>query len=210
MDRRHPEHPSSGKAERCDLDHHRQRLDDEYAAHDEQHDFLPHDHRDRAKCGAQRQRTDIAHKHFGWIRVKPKETQPGSRHRAADHRELARSGNVRKLQVAREDCVAADVSKNAERRTDHHGRHDRETVETVRQIDCVAGPHDHTVGERDEAPDTQWVRDRLDERNDQIGLGWQSEVEAATDPREEHLDEARVVRRRYRECEIDRGDESDR
>ena len=75
VDRRHPEHPPAGELERRDLDHHRQRLDDEHAAHDEQHDLLPDDDGDRAQRGAQRERADIAHEHLGRIRVEPEETQ---------------------------------------------------------------------------------------------------------------------------------------
>ena len=46
--------PLEGVLEVGDLHHHRQRLGDEHAAHDEQHDFLAHDDGDGAQRGAQR------------------------------------------------------------------------------------------------------------------------------------------------------------
>ena len=49
MDRRHQEDTSPGALEARDLDHHRQRFDDEHAAHDHQHQFLAHDHRHGAE-----------------------------------------------------------------------------------------------------------------------------------------------------------------
>src|SRR6185436_12651248 len=95
---------------------------------------------------------------------------------ALNHRKprpaLASAGDIRKLQIPREDRVAAHVGKDAERRADHHRRHDGETVEAVRQIDGVARADDHAVSERDESPDAERIRDRLDERHDEVGLRW--------------------------------------
>ena len=42
-----------------------QRLDDEHAAHDEQHDLLAHDDRDGAERRAERERADVAHEYLG-------------------------------------------------------------------------------------------------------------------------------------------------
>ena len=94
VDRRHPEDALAGELERRHLDHHRQRLDDEHAAHDEQHDLLAHDHGDRAERGAERERADVAHEHLGRIGVEPEEAQARAGDRAADHRELAGARDV--------------------------------------------------------------------------------------------------------------------
>ena len=209
VDRRHSEHALAGELERRDLHHHRQRLDDEYAAHDQQHDLLAHDHGDRAERRAEAERTHVAHEHFGRIRVEPEEAQARAGDRAADHRKLAGARDVGKLQVLREDGVSGDVGEDAERRPDHHRRHDRESVEPVGQVHRVARADDHAPAERDEAEHAERIADRLEERHDEVGLRRQRRREAAADPAREELEELHVVRRRDREREVHGGDEAD-
>ena len=54
MDRRHAEDAPAGELERRHLRDDRKRFHHEEAAHDEQNDFLPHDHGDRPERGAER------------------------------------------------------------------------------------------------------------------------------------------------------------
>jgi hypothetical protein len=152
VDRRHAEHALAGQLERQHLDDDGKRLDDEQPAHDQQHDLLAHDDRDGAERRAERERADVAHEHFGGIRVEPQEAQARAGDRAADHRELARARDVGKAQVAREDRVADHVREDAERAGDHDRRHDREAVEAVGEVHRVARADDHEVREHDEAP----------------------------------------------------------
>src|SRR5665213_2383512 len=57
--------------EPADLRHHRQRLDDEDAAHDPEDDLLARDHRDRAERATERERADVAHEDLRRIGVEP-------------------------------------------------------------------------------------------------------------------------------------------
>ena len=128
------------------------------------------DHRDGAERGAERQCADVAHEHFGRVRVEPEEAEPGADHGAAEHRELARAGDVGEQQVLRVDRVAGHVHEDPERAADHDRRQDRQAVETVGQVDRVRRADDHEVGQDDEAEDAQRVGDVLEERDDQVGL----------------------------------------
>ena len=78
MQRRHAEDPLAfGGFEITDLHHHGNGFCDEDTAHDEEHDFLTHDHGRRTECSTNRQRTHIAHEHLGRIRIEPEEAQTG-------------------------------------------------------------------------------------------------------------------------------------
>ena len=209
MERRHPEHPPAGELERGDLHDHRQRFDDEHAAHDEQHDFLPDDDGDGAQCSAQRQRAHVAHEHVRRIRVEPQEAQACARDRPADHGELPGTGDVGQEQIAGEVRAAGHVREDTQRGADHHRRHDREPVEPVRQIDRIAGADDDAEGERDESPHAERIGHGLEERHDEVGLGTQIDVEAAAHPCGQQSQELRVVRRGHRERKVDRGDQAD-
>jgi hypothetical protein len=48
--------------------------------------------------------------------------------------------------------------------------HDREAVEAIGQIDCVARPDDHAIGHGNEADRTERVSDLFEERHDEFGL----------------------------------------
>ena len=154
VQRRHLQDPPAGaeallgELEPADLQHHRQRLDDEDAAHDAEHDLLPRDDRDRAERAAERQRADVAHEDLRRMGVEPQEGEAGAGHRRAEHQQLAGPRDVRNQQVAAEDRIAGDVGEDAERRADHHHRHDRQAVEAVGQVDRIARTDDHEIGQR--------------------------------------------------------------
>src|SRR5690554_5065118 len=88
MNGRHAEHPAAGQLERGHLNDHRQGLDHENAAHDEQHYFLTDDYRDHAQRRPQSQRPHIAHEDLGRIGVEPQETEAGTDQRAAEDQQL--------------------------------------------------------------------------------------------------------------------------
>jgi len=71
----------------------------EYAAHDEQHDFLAHDHREGAERGADWPRPPhIAHEYLGRIGVEPEKSQAGAHQGGAENQRLADPGDVGNLQ----------------------------------------------------------------------------------------------------------------
>ena len=78
----------AGAFEARDLDHHRQRLDQEDAAdEDEQHFRLGHD-RESGDCSAERHRARVAHEQLGRVGVEPEEANRRADHRRADDREV--------------------------------------------------------------------------------------------------------------------------
>jgi len=99
VQRRHAKDPLTRELERSDLQHHRQSLDDEHPAHDEQHDLLAYDDSNGSQRRAERERTDIAHEYFRRISVEPEKRKPGSRQRSAKNGELARPWNVGEREV---------------------------------------------------------------------------------------------------------------
>jgi len=58
-------------------------------------------------------------------------------------------------------ALPATYANTAERAADHHGRQDRQAVQTVGQVDCVAGADDDEKAHHDEAEDAQRIRDLL-------------------------------------------------
>ncbi len=173
MQRRHAENPLPGKLERRHLQHHRQRLDHKHAAHDEQHDLLPHDDGNGAECGAQRECPDIAHKHFRRISVEPQKSQARARDRATEHGEFAGAGDVRETEIFRKHRIAGNVGEYSKGAADHHGRHDCQPVQSVGQIDRIAGADNHEIGHDDEADRAERVRHILEKRHNEFGLGRQ-------------------------------------
>ncbi|KAI3478036.1 hypothetical protein L1887_60088 [Cichorium endivia] len=169
VDRRHAEHALAGQLERRDLDDHRQGLHDEHATHDEQDDFLAHDHGDGAQRGTQCQGTDVAHEDLGRIGVEPQEAEAGADQRAAEHDQLARARYVRDQQVFGEFHVARQVAEDAQGTTHQHGRQDRQAVEAVGQVDRIARADDDEVGQDHEAH-AQGNGDVLEHRHDQGGF----------------------------------------
>ncbi|SST10557.1 Uncharacterised protein [Acinetobacter baumannii] len=178
MDRRHAEDAASGQLEGSDLDHHREGFHDEHPTHDEQHDFLAHDHRDGAQRGAQRQRADVAHEDLRRIGVEPEEAEAGADQRGAEHDQLAGARYVGNQQVLGELHVARQVAEDAQRAGNHYRRHDRQAVETVGEVHCIARTDDDEVGQ-DHEEDAQLDLDALQHRHDQGGLdrGFGSHVE---------------------------------
>ncbi len=194
---------AAARLEVRDLQHHRDGFDDEHTAHDEQHDLLACNHRDRAERAAERERADIAHEYFGRVRVEPQKREPGAGDRGADDHQLTRAGDVRKQQIAGEVRAPDDVGKDPECGTDHYRRHDRQPVQSIGQVHRVAGADDHQVRQQDETEYAKRVRDVLEERHQQIGARRQVDVEPLRDPLMHQVPDAigRWCRDRKREVE---------
>ncbi len=166
MDRRHAENALAGELEAGDLDHHRQRFHHEHAAHDEQHHFLADDHGNGAQRCAQGQRADVAHEDLRRIGVEPEEAEAGTDQRAAEDDEFSGTGDVGDQQILGEIHVTGEVTEDAQTAADHHGRHDRQAVEAVGEVDRIARTNDDEIGENHET-DAQRDLDVLQQRQDQ-------------------------------------------
>ena len=129
-----------------------------------------HCHRGRAQHAAERKRTGVAHEDRSRRRIEPEEPEAGAEHRAAQHRELAGSGDVSDLQIIREDRVAGQVRDHAEAGGRDHDRHDRKTVETIRQVHGVAGA-DHDEGAKDHEEPAEIEHHVLQEGDGERGRG---------------------------------------
>ena len=148
VNRGHTEDAFASEFERRHLHHHRQGLNHEHAAHDEENDFLAHDHRDYAQRGAQCQRADVAHEDLCGISVEPQKRQTRTRHRRAKYRKFARTGNMRQAKIFGEHRIAGDIRKNGERTGDHHRRQYRQAVQAVGKVDRITRPDNYEVGQR--------------------------------------------------------------
>ena len=190
--------------EPADLQHDRQRFRNKDAAHDGKHDFLAHDDGNRAQRGAKRQRAHIAHKDLRRVRVEPQEGQARASHRRSEDQHFSGTGDVREEQVFRVNRTARDVGKDAQAGAHHHHRHDGQTVQTVGQVDRIAGAHNHQVSQNDKSQHAQRVADFLDEGQQQTGLGRQVQVKARLHPFEKELQHAPVGILRDAEHQVQR------
>src|SRR5699024_8661724 len=141
-----------GELERCHLHHHRYGFHDEHATHDRQHDFLTDNHRHHTQHRSQRQGTYIAHEHLRRVSVEPQKAQSCPTKTGDDHYQLTGARDIRNLQVAGELRMTAGVSKDAESSGHQYGRHDRQTVQAVRQIHRIGSAVDDEIGEHDIEP----------------------------------------------------------
>ncbi len=160
-----------GVFEPAHLQHHRQGFDDEDAAHDQQHDFLAHDHRHGAQGRAQGQGAHVAHEHLGRIGVEPQEAQAGAAQGAEEHGQLAGARHIGQEQVLGVAGVAGDVGEHRQGRRHHDGGHDGQAVQAVGEVHRVGGADDDEVGQGDEADHAQGIGEGLEEGNDHFGLG---------------------------------------
>ena len=72
-----------------------------------EHDLVLGGDGDGAEHAADRERAGVAHEDRGRRRVEPQEAEARADHRAAEHGELARAGDVVDLQVVGEDALPA-------------------------------------------------------------------------------------------------------
>ena len=150
VDRRHAEHPLAGQLERRHLNDHRQGLDHEEAADDDEHDLVLDRDRNGTDEAAERERPRVAHEDLRRRRVEPEEADTGPDDGAADDRQLARLRHVVDAEIGGEEQVAGEISDEAEGGGRHHDRNDGKAVEPVGQVHGIAGRHDDERPEGDE------------------------------------------------------------
>ena len=155
VQRRHPQHPFTGGLERGDLGDHRQRLEDEHAAEDDEEELGVGRDGETGERAAEGERAGVAHEDLGGRRVPPEEPEAGAHARGGDEGEVVRVAHLVALDarvglavlVVRPD---ADEDVGAE---DHRRDAGREPVETVGEVHAVGRAGDHDVGEDDEEDD---------------------------------------------------------
>src|SRR5688500_1265343 len=101
VDRRHPEDALAGALVDQDLDDHRQRLDDEQAADDAEHDLVLGGDGDGAERATQSEAAGVAHEDRGGRRVEPEEGEARADDRRAQHGEIANAEHMRDSQIGR-------------------------------------------------------------------------------------------------------------
>ena len=175
VQRRHEEDAlAAGRLERDHLHDHGQGLDDEDAAHDHEHDsFLVTITAIVPSAAAQRERADVAHEHLGRVGVEPEEAEPGADQRAAEDRHLAGARDVRDAAGASRRPVPGDVGDDREGAPAimHRGAIARPSSPSVR-FTALLVPTMHEVSANTTKPVTpERRRCRLEERDDQLGLG---------------------------------------
>src|SRR6266852_5508823 len=77
--------------------------------------LLLDDHRNDAQRPSKGERTNIAHKKFGGMRVVPQKSQRRSDQRPAQYRQLSNSRDVLNLEIGGPAIVAAHVGQNRQR-----------------------------------------------------------------------------------------------
>src|ERR1700726_2270391 len=152
MDRRHLEDALARELEGRNLHDHRNRFQHEQSADHGQHDLVLDGDRDRTEHAAERERAGVAHEDRGRRRVEPEKSEARAEQRAAQHRELAGARDIVDLQIVGEDHVAGEIGDQAKACGCNHDRDDCEPVETVGQIDGIAGADNDESAEDHEEP----------------------------------------------------------
>ena len=137
MNRRHGEKPSAGQFETQDLEDDRDRFDHENPADDGEKQLLFAANRDDPNHAADGERAGVAHENFGRMAVEPKKAEPGADERRTDHGKLAREGIKRDLEVLRDPKIPGRVGEQRIGKSDRDRAADRETIESIREIDRV-------------------------------------------------------------------------
>ena len=124
--------------------------------------------------------------------VEPQKGQASAGHGGAKNQQLTGAWDVGEKQVLGINRATRHVSKDPQRRTHHHDRHDGQAIESVSQIHGIARTHDHQVGEDDKTEHTQGVADLLEEGQQQAGLRRQADIKTRLNPIHEQLEHAQV------------------
>ncbi|SSM19547.1 Uncharacterised protein [Klebsiella pneumoniae] len=83
------------------------------------------------------------------VGVEPQEAQPRPDNRRTDDHQLASVAQIRDMQVVGKIHVAGGPCHQRKACRDENGRHNRQAVEAVGQVDGVAGTDDNEVGQQD-------------------------------------------------------------
>ena len=106
---------------------------------------------------------------WGRIGVEPQEAQAGTGDGPADDADLPHAGDVGDIEIIGELDMAGHIGEHGQAASDHDDRQDRQAIQAVSQIDGVAGADDDEIAQQDERQ-AQFVVDRFDEGQDQVGL----------------------------------------
>ena len=87
-----------------DLQHHREGLDHEEAAHEEEQQLLLDEEGHGAEGAPQGEAAHVAHEDLGGIAVPPQEAHGGAHHGPAEDRDLPRPGLEEEVEVVGEDA----------------------------------------------------------------------------------------------------------
>ena len=116
---------------------HRNRFENEDAAHDREEQFLFAANRDDADDAADRERAGVAHDDFRGMAIEPKKPQAGPDERGADDRQLAGVGIERDLEIFRDAKISRGVGKQRVSKRDRDRAANGEAVEAVGEIHRV-------------------------------------------------------------------------
>src|SRR5688500_13506293 len=175
------------------LPKHRDRLDHEDEADEDQQEFRLEQNGDGSERAAERQRTGIAHEHLRRIRVVPQKADQRSDHRGAKDGELPGVDEIEDAEITARVDASDDVGKDRERRERDGAQPRRETIHPVGEIHRVAHPHQDERREEDVDP-----LERSGQRNDkQVLVEWQGGRRA------------RQVRRQGKLPEVDAEEDAD-
>src|SRR5262245_11178634 len=152
VNRRHQEDALAGELEAHDLRHDAESLEEEDAAEDDREQLVLEEHGASAEPATERERTDVSHEDLRGVRVVPEEADAGAEQRSAEDGELTGARDLRDVEVARDDEALRDVGdtegRAAEVRPNQVGarveddRSDRQTVETIGEVDRVRRRND--------------------------------------------------------------------
>src|ERR1700681_5110644 len=115
MQWRHAKNALASQAERRHLQNHGKRFQHKNTANKKQKNFLFDGHRDHTNRSAERQRSDVPHKHFRGMRVVPEKSKSRTHQSSAKNCKLAYLRKMLQVQVGRKARVAGYIGKYGER-----------------------------------------------------------------------------------------------
>ena len=132
------------------MKHDRERLEHEDSADERQEKLLFDDHGHSTYRSPEAERADIPHKNLSRMSVVPEKTDARSDHGSAENGKLADLGHLLQLEIFGEARVSADVSQHSQSCCGYDRAADREPVQAVGEVHCVARSHDHERHEQNE------------------------------------------------------------
>ena len=170
MDGGHAEHTLAREFERDHLNNHRQGLDNEEAADNDENDLVFHGNGNRADEAADGERSGVAHKDLCRRRIEPQKAKTCANESTANDSQLARARHKINAEIIGENRIAGDPGDNGECSRCNHRGHDCQTIEPIGQIDRIAGGDDDERRKKQEEP-AQIEEIAIDERHSQTRGG---------------------------------------
>ena len=171
MNGRHLEDTLLAQLVGCDLQDHRNGLDDEHAADERQQQFLLDHHRDRSNCASESERTYVSHENFRGMGVVPKKPDGRAHHGAAKNCQLADLRHALQFEVRRKCSVAADIGEHGQRSGGDDGAADSQAIQAIGKVHRIAGSDNYQRYEGDEWQKRQrpQMRIALQASDDEVG-----------------------------------------